>query len=48
MSLVPAEMKAKFDELVQKKIEYQKATGNATHEKLDEAFAKIKAIFGGR
>lgn len=41
-------MKAKFDELVLKKIEYMKATGNATHEKLDEAFAKTKAIFGGR
>ncbi|CAD8092103.1 unnamed protein product [Paramecium sonneborni] len=45
---LPPEIQQKFEYALATKINYYRATGKTTHDQLDEAFIKTKAILGGR
>ncbi|CAD8069115.1 unnamed protein product [Paramecium primaurelia] len=44
----PPEIQQKFELALAAKIKYFRATGKTTHDQLDEAFVKTRAILGGR
>ncbi|CAD8070693.1 unnamed protein product [Paramecium primaurelia] len=48
LNSLPSEIQQKFEVALAEKIQYYRNTGKTTHDQLDEAFIKTKAIFGGR